>query len=313
MTPHLTRIALSSLVTLVVMSLVIFVALRILPGDVAMQFVGDGSATEEDLERIRERLGTNRPIMTQYFDWLGNLLRLEPGTSMVENSSILDEFKSRFPVTLEIAVLASLAGGAIALPVGVIASTRRHHISGILARVLGIVTLALPSFLIGTLLILFALKLFEWTPPIGYQSFAENPGNHVQQIFMPVSVMALGSAAFLSRLVSASVDDVLHQDFVRTARAKGLPANVILSRHVLRNALLPVITVYGYQFAVLLGGSVVIEQLFGLPGLGRWFVQAINQRDYPVVQFLAMFYIVVTIGMNLIVDFTYNIVDPRTR
>jgi peptide/nickel transport system permease protein len=304
--------------TLLGVTLAIFVIMRVVPGDPAMVILGGGEGstggyTQFDLQRVREQIGLDRPVPVQYVDWLWHAIHLDFGTSLRYSSPVSDEIIHRFPLTLELTGLALAIGLAIGLPIGMISATNQNTNIDYTGRVLTSIGLAVPNFWAGTLMILFLSRLFGWVPPLGYVSIAEDPAGHLQQIIPPALVLGYGFAAYVARMSRAQVLEVLREDFVRTARAKGLRANTVLVRHALKNALLPVVTLSGLHVGVLLGGVVTIELIFSLPGLGRLLLDALTYRDYPLIQALVFLLAVEFLAVNLFVDLLYSWLDPRIR
>ncbi|GBD11367.1 Glutathione transport system permease protein GsiC [bacterium HR23] len=294
-------------------SVVIFLIMRVVPGDPIMALMGEGGATKEQIAKIRRDLGLDRPLAVQYFDWLWDTLRLDLGKSLWKGTDITWELKTRLPVTLELAVMSLLLVVIIAMVSGVLSALRQDTWVDYFFRVFTIGGLALPAFWVGILVILALALWFNWLPTIQYVPFFENPRENLIQFIFPAVVIGWRGAAVTGRMVRSSMLEVLREDYIRTARAKGLAERVVVLRHALKNASLPVVTVLGIEATLLLGGVVVIEQVFSLPGLGRALVQSIYYRDYPMVQFLVTFFAVVTVVINLLVDITYGWLDPRIR
>ncbi|MDP9223946.1 MAG: ABC transporter permease [Actinomycetota bacterium] len=300
--------------TLVGMSLLIFVMLRLLPGDVVdMLTAGDLPASPETTQKLREVFGLADPIPIQYLKWVGGLLRLDPGRSMRTGEPIGDILLRSLPVTLELTVLALLMATIIAIPLGVISAVKPNTRTDVVARIAGLVGLSLPNFWLATLALLFTSVVFRWVPPITWISPLANPLGNLQQMAIPAATVAVQMMAIEMRMTRTTLLEVLREDYIRTARAKGATERLVTYRHALRNALIPVISVIGFQVGGLMGGSAVIEVIFGLNGIGNTLIQAIFNRDYPVVQAAALFLATVFVLINLTVDLLYGYLDPRIK
>ena len=262
---------------------------------------------------VRERYGLNDSWPVQYVRWMGGILQGNLGTSFRTGQEILPLLATRLPTTLELAFLSVLLSSAIAIPLGVISALSRNGWTDFTARLLGLIGLSIPNFWLATILILVASFQFRWSPALIYVSPTQDLLANLQQMLLPTISLAVFLTAIVMRMTRSTVLEVLGEDFVRTARAKGLGERVVLMRHVLRNALIPVVTIIGLQAGTLLGGVVVIEQLFGLPGLGWTLLNGIYQRDYPVVQGTVLFFALVFALTNLLVDLTYAQLDPRIK
>lgn len=295
-------------------TLLIFLLMRLLPGDVVDQLVGlEGALSGEARASLRQLLGLDDPLPVQYLRWLGDLARLDLGVSLRSSVPVREMLAERLPVTLELAVLSVLLSILIAVPLGIVSALFRNRAVDFSARLFGLLGLSMPVFWLATLLILGGASFLGWLPPVIYVPFWQSPLQNLTQMAFPTLALALSLVAVIMRMTRSSMLEVLGQDYIQTARAKGAGEGTVVLRHALKNALIPVVTVVGVQFGYLLGGSVVVEQIFGLPGLGFMLLNAIYQRDYPVVQgtvvFVALFFILV----NLLVDLVYGAVDPRVR
>jgi len=309
----LRRLALSVLVLFGV-SILIFTMVRLLPGDVIDMMIGtEGSMTTSQQQVVRERYGLNDAWPVQYVRWLGGILQGNLGKSFRTGQEILPLIAARLPTTVELPVLAVLLSSVIAIPLGVISALARNGWADFVSRLLGLIGLSIPNFWLATILILVASFQFRWSPALIYVSPTQDPLANLQQMLLPVVSLAVFLTAIVMRMTRSTVLEVLGEDYVRTAYAKGLRDRVVINRHVLRNALIPVVTIIGLQAGTLLGGVVVIEQLFGLPGLGWTLLNGIYQRDYPVVQGTVLFFALVFALTNLLVDLTYAQLDPRIR
>ena len=303
--------------TMLLASLIIFGLMRILPGDVATMILigphGDGEANSEDVARVRQELGLDHSLPVQYIDWLAGIARLDVGKSLRSDRPVFSELLFRIPVTLELGLMASVISLLIAVPLGTIAAVKRGTWIDYGARIFAIGGLSVPNFWVGMLIILFLVSYFGWTPPVGYANFFEDPWKNIQQLIFPALALGYQQAGLVSRLIRSSLLEVMSEDYVRTARAKGLAERTIVIKHALRNSMLPVITVIGVGLAGIVGGTVIIETVFTLPGLGRLLRDAITSRDYPVVQTLVFLFAFVFAFMSLVIDLAYSVLDPRIR
>ena len=293
-------------------SLVVFSLPRMIPGDV-VQLMLEERAYGKDLEDLRAKLGLNRPIHIQYFEWAGRVVRGELGESLWTKRPVLEELGRRLPVSLKLGFLALLFSVSIALPIGILAAVRQDSLADYVARSLAIVGLSVPGFWIATMVILLPSLWWNWSPPIQFTEFSVDPWAHVSQFIIPAFILGIASSAAIMRLTRAQLLEVLRQDYVRTAWAKGVRESGVVLKHSLKNSLIPVITVLGIQIAQILGGTVIFETIFGLPGMGRFLFDAINQRDYPVIQGVNLVIVSVVVLMNLAVDACYAYLDPRIR
>ncbi len=307
------RLALSVLVLFGV-SILIFTIVRLLPGDVVDMIIGtEGSMSASQQRAVRERYGLNDAWPVQYVRWMGGILQGNLGKSFRTGQEVLPLLAARLPTTLELAVLSVVLSSLIAIPLGVVSALARNGWTDFVARLLGLVGLSVPNFWLATILILVASFQFRWSPALIYVPPTQDPLANLQQMLLPTVSLAVFLTAIVMRMTRSTVLEVLGEDYVRTAFAKGLRERVVITRHVLRNALIPVVTIIGLQAGTLLGGVVVIEQLFGLPGLGWTLLNGIYQRDYPVVQGTVLFFALVFALTNLLVDLTYAQLDPRIR
>ena len=295
-------------------SILVFTMIHAIPGDPTLILIGtDQRITDEQREIIRHQYGLDQPLPVQYGKWIGKVLRGDLGTSVRTRRALTYELKLRLPVTIELTLLAGLLGTIPAVAVGVIAAVRRNSRLDYFATVGTLMGISIPNFLLATLLVLvFSVKL-KWLPPIGYISFKADPIQNLKVMIMPAISLALPLAAILMRNTRSAVLEALSSDHVRVARAKGLSQQTVLSRHVLRNASIPIITVAGIQIATLLGGTVIIERIFSLPGIGSYIVDGINNRDYAVVTSVTLVMSTIFVLVSLFVDILYAIMDPRLR
>jgi len=297
---------------LVLSSLIVFGLMRVMPGDALTALMAEsGNVGAKELAKLRGDLGLDRPYWEQYGIWVWQMLTLNPGYSIFTNEPIPVALRNAIPVTLELATLAMVLGLVIAVPIGVLSATRQDKASDYVGRVVAISGLSLPDFWLGTLVITFAAIWFHWIPPIGYTSLWESPWRNLQQFLLPAAVLGFRLSAATMRMTRSTVLEVLREDYVRTAWAKGLGGRVVVYKHALKNALIPVVTIVGGQLGTLLAGTVVVETIFALPGMGRLTVEAILFRDYPVVQTNVMLVALTLVTLNLVVDLTYAWLDPR--
>ena len=302
--------------TLFLMTILVFVVMRIVPGDPAIALLegdGGGSYTAQDLQNLREKLGTDRNMALQYVDWVGGIFQGDFGDSYWFKASVMSELGDRMPRTLELAVLAIVLSVIFSVPLGVISAIKPDSWLDFGARTFTIVGIAIPNFLMAVLMIIFLLTVFNWLPPLGYVELWDNPIKNMQQMIFPAIALAIYDMAFIARVTRSSMMEVLREDYMRTARAKGLSERVVLVRHGLKNAFLPILTISGWQFARLFEGAVIIETIFLIPGVGRILIEAIFHRDFPMIQA-----VIVVIGtgvllINLVVDLLYGWIDPRIR
>ncbi|MGB2695529.1 MAG: ABC transporter permease [Dehalococcoidia bacterium] len=313
MQAYIIRRLLSGIIILLVLSLVVFVLLRLAPGDPAKLRCGIG-AKPACFEAVRAELGLDKPLAVQYFSWLGDVVTGDLGTATFSKKPVLDSLKQRLPVTVELLIITILVTVVIGIPFGVISALYRNGPGDYFVRLTAVFGLAVPSFWVATLVLIIPLELWGYAPPLGRTvGFFDDPFANLRQFIPPALVLGWASAAGVMRLARSSLLEVMHTDYIRTARSKGLREQSVVSRHALRNSLIPVVTVLGLQIAGLLGGAVIIEQIFALPGVGLYFLQALFGRDYPVVQSLTLYVGVIVVLMNLLVDISYGWLDPRIR
>lgn len=294
--------------------IITFLLMRAVPGDVVTQLVGiDGNVSAERMEEMRRMFGLDLPLYEQFGQWIGAALQGDLGSSLRTGRPILLDLAMRFPVTLELTILSLMVALIIAIPLGVIAALYRGKLADSIISIFALLGLSIPGFFLGILLILlFSLKL-NVLPPAGYIPLQESLAQNLRHMILPAVSLGLVLAAAITRIVRSSMLEILGRDYIRTARAKGLAERSVTYRHALRNALIPVITVIGLQFGSLLGGAIIIEQVFSLPGVGRFALEGINLRDYPVVQGAVIVIAASFILVNLLVDLVYSLIDPRIR
>jgi peptide/nickel transport system permease protein len=301
--------------TLLGVAVLIFLMLRVVPGDIVeLKLRGDGGApTAEMIAAERARLGLDQPVAVQFADWMVGLATLDLGMSMWTERPVVEEIGGRIGLTLQVALMATVIAVLIAVPLGTLAALHKDTWIDHAIRVFTVGGLALPSFWLGMLIIIALLFAANWVPPIEYTPIWEDPVRNLSQLIWPALAVGYRFSAVLARMVRSSIIEVLKEDYIRTARAKGVYERLVIGRHALRNAMLPSITVIGLEFAFLIGGLVVTEQVFNLNGLGRLFVQAVTRSDFVLVQGIVMLIAVVFIVTNLIVDLLYAYLDPRIR
>jgi peptide/nickel transport system permease protein len=302
--------------TLLGVVVLVFVLLRVVPGDVVEMRLASGQNQFVDQKLLaseRAKLGLDKPLWQQFVGYLAGLLRLDLGRSMWTGSPITEEIKLRFALSLQLALMATVVATVLAIPLGIVAALRQDTWVDYVVRVFSIAGLAMPSFWLGILLILTLLVVFKWLPPMVYTPLWVNPWQNLAQLIWPAVAVGYRYSAVATRMTRSAMLEVLREDYIRTARAKGLFQKLILSRHALKNALLPVLTVIALEFAFLLGGLVVTEQVFNLNGLGLLFVQAIAHRDYTLTQALVLLVAATFIVVNFFVDLAFAWIDPRIR
>jgi peptide/nickel transport system permease protein len=298
--------------SLLIASLIVFTLPRLIPGDV-VQLMLEEKAYAKDLEELRAKLGLDRPIHVQYFEWAGRVVTGDLGESLWTRRPVVEELARRLPVTLTLGAFAIVFAVLIAVPVGVISAVRQDTVKDYAARSAAILGLSVPGFWLATLVIVLPALWWGWRPATGFTEFATAPVGYFQQFLLPAAILGIASSATIMRLIRSMLLEVLRQEYVRTAWAKGLHERVIVMKHSLKNALIPVMTVLGIQIAQIIGGTVIIETIFGFPGMGRFLFDAILQRDYPVIQGVNLVVVAAIVGVNLTVDALYATLDPRIR
>jgi peptide/nickel transport system permease protein len=300
--------------TLIGMSLLVFFMLRLLPGDIVdVMTGGDIPAATGSKERLREAFGLDKPLPLQYVTWVANMFRGDLGTSFRSGEPVGSILLRTLPITLELTLLAVIVATVTALPLGVVSAVSRESSFDYAARFSGLVGLSMPNFWLATLMLLFTSVVLHWIPPVNWIPPTQNLAENLRQMALPAAAIALQLIAILMRMTRTMMLEVLQQDYVRTARAKGALERLVVFRHALRNALIPVVSVIGFQIGALMGGSAIVEVIFGLNGVGNTLVQAIFNRDYPVVQATTLFVATVFVLANLGVDLLYGYLDPRLK
>ena len=308
----LRRLALA-IPTLVLVSVIVFSIMRLMPGDVVVRMV-EGHAYAPTVDALRQELGLDRPAYVQYVEWVGGiLLRGDFGSSYWTRQPIWDEFISRFPVTLELAALTILSSVIIGILVGIVSAARQDSASDYVGRILAILALSIPYFGLAVLVVVLPSIWFRWTPVYTYVPLTEDPLHNLKIMIVPALVFGVTRAGPIMRIMRSSLLEVLRQDYIRTAWSKGLPERAIVLRHALKNALIPVVSLIGLQMPLYLGGSVIIEAIFRLPGVGLFFFEALTRMDYPVVQSVNLIVAAMVVGLNLAIDLSYAFLDPRIR
>lgn len=315
MTRYLTQRIIAFIPTLLGVSILIFGAIRLVPGDAIIAMLGTeaGMLTETQRKSLEAYFGLDKPPVEQYVIWLGGVVRGDMGISVRHGQPVTEVILARYPVTLQLAFMAVIIALTIGLPIGILSAVKHNSVVDLLGRLLALLGLALPAFLLGTLIIFVLSYYFKILPNSGdYVSFTEDAGRNLSQLIFPAFTLGFSFSASVMRTTRSAVLEVLAQDYIRTARSKGLREIVIIRKHALRNALIPIVTIVGVEIGYLLGGTVIIEEIFSLPGIGRLLFNSISQRDYALVQGIALFVALNFVVINLITDFVYVAIDPRT-
>lgn len=307
---YILRRLLAVIPVLLGISVIVFALVHLVPGDVVSVLLGP-TATPEARDALRKIFGLDRPLVEQYFVWLGNVLRGDFGDSLRTGQPVMSSILDRFGVTLELTGLAMVVALLIGIPAGIIGAIKQYSKVDYAVTAFALAGLSIPSFLLATLMILVFAIDWRWLPPSGYVPFRDDPAQNIKLMIMPSLALGLGAASYITRITRSSVLETMRQDHIRTAYAKGLRHSTVVFRHALKNALIPIVTVIGIQLGYLLGGAVIIEAIFGVPGIGRLALDGINMRDYPVVQGTVLFITSVFVFINLAVDVLYAYLDPR--
>jgi peptide/nickel transport system permease protein len=310
---YLFRRLVAALLLALAVATVVFLLLRLVPGDVVTVMLGETDASPEKVAALKQVLGLDRPVPVQYVHWLGRALRGDFGTAFISGRPIAPDLAARIPRSLELGAVALVLAVTVGIPLGALSA--RHPGSRLDLAVGGVVVLGLtlPSFVIGMLFVLLFGLVLHWFPATGYVDFASDPAGHLRHVVLPAVTLALTIMPVVTRMTRASMLETLHQDYVRTARSKGVTERAVIARHVLRNSLIPVITIIGLQAGTLLGRIVLIEYIFNWPGLSSLLLTGVNQRDYPLVQAVVLVIALAFVIINLLVDVAYGLVDPRIR
>ena len=306
--------------TIIMVTIAIFVLLRVVPGDPAVMLLAGGEGggeeneyTQEQLTALRAKLGTDKPIVVQYGIWVWNMLQLDFGTSFFYETPVSEDLKQKFPVTLELSILATVLAIVVAVPLGVISAIKQDSLADYATRLITIAGVAIPNFWLAILMIFFLVLIFGWMPPIVYVSLWEDPTSNLKQLFFPALALGFSNMAFIARVTRSAMLEVFREDYIRTARSKGLREAVVVFRHALKNALLPVVTISGYEFGRLMAGTIIIEVIFMVPGMGRLLVTSIFHRDFPMIQAVIVLITVLVLVLNMALDLLYAWLNPRIR
>jgi peptide/nickel transport system permease protein len=313
---YITRRLLLLIPTLLIVTIIVFCAVRFIPGQIVEMMAAQHGETQ-DIERtikmIRTELGLDVPIYVQYVRWLGAVFRGDLGTSLWTKQSIGEDILQRIPISIELGILAIITALLIALPIGIISAIRQDTITDHLLRGIAILFISVPAFWVGTIVIVYPAKYLNWMPPVLYTPFLKDPLRNLSQFIIPALILGMAMSGTTMRMTRTMMLEVLRQDYIRTAWAKGLRERVVIFRHALKNALIPVVTIVGMQLPILVGGSVIIETIFGLPGIGRYFIFALTQRDYPIVSAINLVMATFVMFCNLGIDLIYGYLDPRVQ
>jgi peptide/nickel transport system permease protein len=312
---YVLRRLLALIPTLLFASMIVFATVRMIPGDVIdlMLSQNDVSADKLSRDQLIQALGLDRSMPEQYVRWVWGILRGDLGNSLWQSTPVLEQLFQRLPVTFELGFLALIVGLSIALPVGIYSAVRQDTPGDMLARSFSILMLAVPSFWMGTMVMVFPSIWWGWSPEVNYVKLSEDPLQNLKQMIVPAVVLGMELSAVTMRMTRTMMLEVLRQDYIRTAWAKGLPERLVVMRHALRNAMIPVVTLIGLQAPLLIGGAVIIEQIFVIPGMGLMLLEAVNQRDYPVITGVFLVVGIAVMLINLVVDLSYGLLDPRVR
>jgi peptide/nickel transport system permease protein len=314
MRTYIARRVVQGLLVLWLVSFAVFSLVRILPGDaVLMQLDAAAAPTPEQLARARQELGLDRPFLEQYRTWMSGVAHGDLGRSLITRRPVTQELAKRISLTSHLAVMSMMVALLIALPIGVLAAVRQDTPADYVGRLGAILGLSLPDFWLATVVITFLAIWFHWIPPIGFAPIWQDPARNLSQLLIPAVIIGARLAAVSMRMTRSSLLEVLRQDYVVTARAKGARERTVIVRHALKNAFIPVVTIIGQQFSVLLGGTVIVEFIFLQPGVGSLLLDAVLLRDYTIIQGAVLFFAVVIVAMNLLVDLSYSWLDPRIR
>ncbi len=301
--------------TLLFASLIVFATVRMIPGDVIDMMLSQNDLAADKLsrEQLVHALGLDKPMAEQYLIWIVGILKGDFGRSLWQSTPVLELVLQRLPVTFELGIIALAVGLVIALPIGVYSAVRQDTVGDFVARSFSILLLAVPSFWMGTMVMVFPSIWWGWSPEVNYVKFVDDPIQNLKQMIVPAMVLGASLSAVTMRMTRTMMLEVLRQDYIRTARAKGLNQGLVIMRHALRNALIPVITLVGLQAPLLIGGAIVIEQIFVIPGMGLLLLEAVNQRDYPIITGVFLTVGLAVMLINLMVDLSYGLLDPRVR
>jgi peptide/nickel transport system permease protein len=313
---YLLRRLLALLPTMLLASLIVFITIRLIPGDVIdlMLSQNDVAADKKSRDQLVAALGLDKPMWQQYLHWVGAIvLRFDLGHSLWQNTAVTELLAQRLPVTFELGAMALVVALAIALPIGTWSAMRQDTAGDYIGRSFSILLLAVPGFWLATMVVVFPSIWWGWSPEVNYVKFSDDPWQNLKQMALPAVVLGASLSAITMRLTRTMMLEVLRQDYIRTAHAKGLPERLVVMRHALRNAMVPVVTLVGLQAPLLIGGAVIIEQIFVIPGMGLLLLEAVNQRDYPIITGVFLLVGVAVMLINLLVDLSYGLLDPKVR
>ena len=321
MKTYVAKRALLFVPTMFLVTVAVFVIMRIVPGDPALIILGEGedgaadNLTEAKLAKLRAKLGTDRPIYVQYGTWVGNMLKGNLGDSYFYEGrpQVTYYLKDRIPTTVELALMSLILASVVAVPLGVLSAIKQDSVSDYAARIITLLGIALPNFWVAVMTIFFLVLIFQWAPPLAYEKAWNDPWTNFQQLIFPAIALGTSNMAFIARITRSAMLEVLREDYIRTARSKGLAERVIVYRHALRNALLPVVTLFGFELGRLISGTVIIETIFLVPGMGKLLIDSIGNRDFPMIQAVVLVIAVTVLVMNLFADLLYAWLDPRIR
>lgn len=309
---YLLKRILSLIPVLFVVSVMVFTIIHLTPGDPAAVILGP-EASEEDKINLREQLGLNQPLYKQYFSWIGGVFQGDLGNSIFMRKPVLTAIFEHLGPTLSLAILAQICAITIAIPFGIMAANRRGTIADQAFMGLSLLGISIPNFLLGLFLIILLAVQLGWLPVAGYQPLSNGLWNHLKFLIMPAIALGTAQAALIARMTRSSMLDILSANYIKTARSKGLRERIVIYKHTLRNAFIPILTVIGQTFGTLVAGAVVTETVFNIPGIGRLIINSVERRDYAVIQGTVLFITVSYVFINLIVDLLYGIIDPRVR
>jgi peptide/nickel transport system permease protein len=313
---YVIRRVLALIPTLIFASFIVFITVRLIPGNIIdlMLSQNDVSAAKQTRAQLEAALGLDQPMFIQYFRWIGALiLHGDLGKSLWSNTSVMEEILHRLPVTFELGAMALIVALIVGIPIGVYAALKQDTVGDYILRTVSILALAIPAFWTGTLVMVFPSLWWGWSPSVRFVTLTQDPVAHLLQLLIPALILGKAFSAIIMRLTRTLMLEVLRQDYIRTARAKGLSVGTIVTRHALRNALIPVVTLVGLQAPVLFGGAVILEQIFVIPGMGLLLLEAVSSRDYPVITGVFLIIGVSVVMINLLVDLSYGWLDPRVR
>lgn len=300
--------------TLIFTSIIVFASIRMIPGDVIdLMLAQNDISTGNDRAIIEAALGLDKPIYIQYFVWVMDVLSGDLGRSLWQNTPVTEQLALTLPITFELGFLALLVALSVAIPIGIYSAMRQDSMGDYITRSFSLLMLAVPSFWLATLVMVFPSVWWRWAPPLQYTPFLEDPIANLAHMSVPAILLGLSLSAVTMRMTRTMMLEVLRQDYIRTARAKGLRENIVIVRHALRNCLIPVVTLIGLQAPLLIGGAVILEQIFVIPGMGLMLLEAVFQRDYPVVTGIFLVVGLSILLINLVVDLTYSLLDPKVR